>query len=203
MKGLTLWQIEMIPWYAFGGYWLITWLRVKPTKAKEPLASRLATIVPLVIAFELLFFPGLRVGPLRLRFLPEDQWIAWTGVAWTSLGAAVAIWARYCLGEYWSARVSLKEGHRIIRSGPYAYVRHPIYAGMGLGAVGTAIVVGEWRGVLAVALVLAVHSLKALREEALLLQEFGEEYVLYRRRTGFLIPRLWGGAGMDTQAGPT
>ena len=199
MKALTVWQVEMIPWYAFGAYWLITWLRVKPTRTKEPLASRLATIIPLVFAFELLFSNWLRVGPLRLRFLPEDQWIAWTGFALTCVGAVIAIWARYCLGEYWSARVSLKEGHRIIRSGPYASVRHPIYTGMGLGVIGTAMVVGEWRGVLAVALVLAVHSLKALREEALLIQEFGQEYVAYRRQTGFLVPRLWGGIGMDTQ----
>lgn len=203
MKPLTLWQIEMIPWYAFGLYWLITWLRVKPAKTKEPLAGRFATIVPLVFAFELLFSERLRVGPLGWRFLPADRWLAWTGVGVTCLGAAVAIWARYCLGEYWSSRVSLKEGHRIIRSGPYALVRHPIYTGMGLGVIGTAIVVGEWRGVLAVALVLAAHSFKALREEALLIQEFGGEYVAYRRSTGFLFPRMGSSAGMDTQAGRT
>ena len=203
MKSITLWHIEMIPWYAFGAYWLITWLRVKPAKTKEPLTGRLATIVPLVFAFELLFSDWLRVGPLRWRFLPPDQWLAWSGVALTAMGAAIAIWARYCLGEYWSARVSLKEGHRIIRSGPYAFVRHPIYTGMALGMIGTAIVVGEWRGVLAVALVLAAHSRKALREEALLIQEFGGEYVAYRRSTGFLFPRIGSGAGMDTQAGRT
>ena len=203
MKSVTLWQIEMIPWYVFGVYWLITWLRVKPAKTKEPLTGRLATIVPLVFAFELLFSHWLRVGPLRLRFLPADPWLAWIGVGVTCLGAAVAIWARYCLGEYWSSRVSLKEGHQIIRSGPYAFVRHPIYTGMGLGMIGTAIVVGEWRGVLAVALVLAAHSRKALREEALLIQEFGGQYVAYRRTTGFLLPRTGGRAGMDTQAGHT
>jgi protein-S-isoprenylcysteine O-methyltransferase Ste14 len=203
MKSITFWQIDMVPWYAFGAYWLITWLRVKPVKTKEPLAGRLATIVPLVFAFELLFSDWLRVGPLRMRFLPVDQWIAWSGVALTNVGAAIAIWARFCLGEYWSSRVSLKEGHRIIRSGPYAFVRHPIYTGMGLGVIGTAIVVGEWRGVLAIALVLAAHSRKALREEALLIQEFGAEYLAYRRSTGFLFPRIGGGAGMDTQAGHT
>lgn len=203
MKTVTLWQIEMIPWYAFGLYWLITWLRVKRTKVAESLVGRLATMVPLVLAFELMFSHWLRIGPLGIRFVPADVWIACLGVILTCVGAAVAIWARYCLGQYWSARVTLKEGHRLIRSGPYAYVRHPIYSGMLLGMIGTALVVGEWRGVLAVALVLAAHSFKALREEAFLIGEFGEEYASYRRSTGFLVPRFKGGVRMDTQAGRT
>ena len=111
---------------------------------------------------------------------------------------ALAIWARYAIGQFWSARVALKEGHQLICSGPYAVVRHPIYTGLFGAAAGAALVVGEWRGVLAVALLLAAHSRKALREESLLTSEFGEQYRNYRRSAGFLFPRLSGGAGMDT-----
>ncbi len=100
---------------------------------------------------------------------------------------------------YWSARVTLKEGHQLIRTGPYAFVRHPIYTGMFLGATGAALVAGEWRGIVAVILLLAAHSLKALREEALLTREFGDEYSYYRKHTGFLFPRLGGTASMDTR----
>lgn len=200
MKSLTPWQIEMIPWYAFGLYWVITWLRVKRTKVSERLGGRLATLVPIVFAFELMFSNRLRIGLLGIRFLPGDVWIAWLGVILTSLGAATAIWARFCLGQFWSSRVTLKEGHQLIRSGPYAYVRHPIYSGMLLGMIGTALVVGEWRGVLATALVLAGHSYKALREESLLIGEFGDEYASYRHSTGFLFPRFSVSAGMDTHA---
>ncbi len=190
---LTVWQIELIPWYVFVAYWAISWLRVKRTKTAESLNSRLATILPMVLVFELLFSNALRVGPLRLRFLPVEDWIVWSGIALTSLGVALAIWARYSIGQYWSARVTLKEGHRVIRSGPYAWVRHPIYTGMLLAAMGTALVIGEWRGVLAVTVMWAAHYRKALREEALLTRELGEEYVSYRRSTGFLFPRLWRG----------
>lgn len=190
MKTLTLWQIAMTPWYFFAAYWAISWLRVKRTKTAESVAQRLLTILPMVLAFELLFSRSLRIWPLRLRFLPAEDWIAWSGVALTSVGVAVAIWARYCIGQYWSARVTLKEGHRLIRSGPYAFVRHPIYTGMLLAAMGTALVIGEWRGVLAVVVILAAHSRKALREEKLMTAEFGEEYASYRRSTGFLFPRL-------------
>ena len=190
---LTVWQIELIPWSVFVAYWAISWLRVKRTKTAESLNSRLATILPMVLVFELLFSNALRVGPLRLRFLPVEDWIVWSGIALTSLGVALAIWARYSIGQYWSARVTLKEGHRVIRSGPYAWVRHPIYTGMLLAAMGTALVIGEWRGVLAVVVMWAAHYRKALREEALLTRELGEEYVSYRRSTGFLFPRLWRG----------
>ncbi|MGA2100114.1 MAG: isoprenylcysteine carboxylmethyltransferase family protein [Candidatus Sulfotelmatobacter sp.] len=200
MKILTPWQFDMIPWYVFATYWLIAWLRVKRTKVQESISDRLATIIPMVIAFELLFSSQLRFGPLGRRFIPAEAWIAQAGIALTSLGVAIAIWARYCLGQYWSARVTLKEGHRIIRSGPYAFVRHPIYTGMLLAASGTALVIGEWRGVLGVVVMLVAHSHKALREQALLTSELGEEYASYRRATGFLFPRFWRAAAIDTHA---
>jgi len=195
---VTTWQIELMPWYGIALYWAITWLRVRRTKAREKSADRLITLTAVALACNLLFANWLRIGPLRLRFLPQNPWITGAGIALTWQGAALAIWARYCIGQFWSARVALKEGHQLIRSGPYAVVRHPIYTGLFLAAAGTALVVGEWRGVLAVALLLAAHCRKARREEALLTGEFGAQYRHYRRRTGFLFPRLSAGGGMDT-----
>jgi protein-S-isoprenylcysteine O-methyltransferase Ste14 len=203
MKMLTLWRVELLPWYVFISYWVISGLNVKPTKAREKSVDRLVTVAVVVIAYELLFADWPRIGPLQERFVPQEPWIGWAGIALTFLGIGIAIWARHCLGAYWSARVTLKEDHRLIRSGPYAFVRHPIYTGMLLGTIGAALVAGEWRGILAVALLLAAHSRKALREESMLTREFGEQYAAYRRSTGFLFPRirLWSGAGMDTRAG--
>jgi protein-S-isoprenylcysteine O-methyltransferase Ste14 len=186
----TLWQIDMIPWFVFVAYWLITALRVRRTKASETDADRFATIAVLCVAYILLFTRKWRVGPLHLRFVPAEAWIAQMGIFLTCLGVAIAIWARRTIGEYWSARVTLKEDHRLISSGPYRSVRHPIYTGMLLATAGTALVIGEWRGVLALALILVAHSRKALREEALLTREFGDEYTAYREHTGFLFPGL-------------
>jgi protein-S-isoprenylcysteine O-methyltransferase Ste14 len=191
MQTPTLWQMELLPWYVFIAYWVISALRVKRTKLRETSRDRLVTLVVVVLAYELLFANWPPLGPLQRRFVPREAWIAWTGIAVTFVGIAIAIWARYCLGVYWSARVTLKEDHQLIRSGPYALVRHPIYTGMLLGTAGAALMAGEWRGVLAVALLLAAHSRKALREEALLTTEFGEEYASYRRSTGFLFPHFW------------
>jgi protein-S-isoprenylcysteine O-methyltransferase Ste14 len=200
MKTLTLWQIDLIAWYAFAAYWGITWLRVKRTKARETSVDRLITLVVVILAYNLLFANWIHIGWLRQRFLPADRWIGWLGVSLSFAGAAIAIWARYTIGEFWSARVTLKEGHQLIQSGPYAYVRHPIYTGMLTACVGTALVLGEWRGVLAVLLLLAAHSRKAMREESLLTSEFGSQYRIYRQQTGFLFPRLWFRHGMDTDA---
>lgn len=198
MKSLSIWQLELIPWYVFAGYWLVSWLGVKRTKAREKSVDRLITVAVVVTAYELLFAKWLRIGPLRLRFVPEEAWIAWVGIGVTWAGVLIAIWARYSIGVYWSARVTLKEGHQLIRSGPYAFVRHPIYTGMLVGCVGAALVVGEWRGIIAVVLLLAAHSRKAMREENLLTTEFGEQYRGYRQSTGFLFPRLRPRHGMDT-----
>jgi len=200
MKTVTLWQMELIPWWLFCAYWAISWLRVKRTKEREKSLDRLITVVVVVVAYNLLFANWPRIEMLRLRFVPDERWISWFGVALTWIGVAIAIWARYCLGVFWSARVTLKEGHRLIETGPYAYVRHPIYTGMLLGCIGTTLVIGEWRGVLAVVLLLAAHSRKALREERLLTREFGDEYIAYRRRTGFMFPRVFGAPGIDTRA---
>jgi protein-S-isoprenylcysteine O-methyltransferase Ste14 len=189
MPRLTAWQADLLPWYVFAAYWAVSAWRVKRTKAAEKPADRLATILAMVVVFLLLFRDKLRIGPLGWRFAAGGAWTNWGGVILTGLGVAAAIWARYCLGQYWSARVTLKQEHRLIQSGPYAYVRHPIYAGMLMAAIGTALVVGEWRGVLAVAVMLVTHSRKAAREEALLAGEFGNEYEEYRRHTGALFPR--------------
>lgn len=197
----NIWRIAVIPWYVFAAYWAITALRVKRTKAREKSADRIITVLVVVVAYELLFAHALRLGVLRTRFVPQEPWIAYVGIAVTCAGTAISIWARYTLGEYWSARVTLKEGHQLIRTGPYAFVRHPIYTGMLVATIGTALVVGEWRGVLAIALLVAAHSRKALREERLLTSEFGDQYSLYRQRTGFMFPRLGRKAGMASPAG--
>jgi protein-S-isoprenylcysteine O-methyltransferase Ste14 len=142
------------------------------------------------LAFVLLFAHRLDLGSLDLRFVPERTWLRASGILLTYLGAGIAIWARYSLGQYWSARVMLKVDHRLIRSGPYAYVRHPLYAGLLLAMVGTGLVVGEWRAVIGVVLGVLELSRKAAKEEALLATEFSEDYSEYRKHAGFLTPRF-------------
>jgi|SRR5579863_10108928 len=186
---MTLWQIDLVPWYVFLIYFGISALRVKPTKVSETPAKRILHLGPMLLAGFLLFSPSLRIGPLGARFVPGIPAVQYCGIGLTFLGAAIAIWARYRLGQYWSSRVTLKVDHQLIRSGPYAYVRHPLYTGLLVGIAGTALVLGEWRGVGAFMLALASFWRKAANEESLLSSEFGE-YTEYRRHTGFLMPRF-------------
>jgi protein-S-isoprenylcysteine O-methyltransferase Ste14 len=121
--------------------------------------------------------------------MPDTPTVRYFGILLLWAGVGFAIWARYHIGEYWSARVAVKEDHRVIDSGPYAHVRHPIYSGILLGLVGTALAVGNWRAVITFVVILVVLILKARAEEKLLTDQLGDSYVKYKKRTGMVIPR--------------
>lgn len=122
--------------------------------------------------------------------MPHSAEVAWLGVAITVAGIALAAWARQSLGENWSDKIVLKVDHQLVRNGPYAYLRHPIYSGVLLGIAGTALAVGEVRGILALVLLGSSYWVKAIREEKVLVSQFGDAFEDYRRSAGFLIPRL-------------
>jgi len=190
MKFMTVSNLELAPWYALLIYWALSALRLKRIKVSEEPGGRLWHILIMVLVFTLLYSDRFAFGPLGWRFVPESALVWAPGIVLTYLGAGLAIWARYSLGQYWSGRVTLKEDHQLIRVGPYAYVRHPIYSGLLLAMAGTAFVIGEWRGVIAVLLAVVELSRKAAKEEALLATEFGDQYREYRRQAGFLTPRF-------------
>jgi protein-S-isoprenylcysteine O-methyltransferase Ste14 len=127
---------------------------------------------------------------LGARFVPASDAAAWVGVALTGAGVAIAIWARWHLGANWSGVVTLKEGHELIRSGPYRTIRHPIYTGILVALLGTAVAAGEVRGLLAVAIAWLSFYTKARREESFLTQEFGDCFAEHTKRTGMFLPRF-------------
>ncbi len=178
------------PWLLLAGYWLVSAFRVRPTEKAEPAWSRFSTIAAVIVGIELLTGHWFLSQFLGSRFVPNLPGVRYAGICLVWLGVAIAMWARYHLGEYWSATVTIKIGHRIIESGPYGYIRHPIYSGILLGLVGTALAVGQWRQVGALLLILIVCLFKARREEGMLTAQLGETYQEYKRRTGMLIPRM-------------
>jgi len=100
----------------------------------------------------------------------------------------MAAWARRYLGTNWSSTVTIKEGHELVTAGPYAIVRHPIYTGLILAFVGTALAIGEWRAVLAAVLGVIAFWRKLSLEERWMREQFGERYQAYSRRVPALIP---------------
>jgi protein-S-isoprenylcysteine O-methyltransferase Ste14 len=140
------------------------------------------------VACVLLFSRWARVGVLGARLLPASDGTAWAGLCLTAAGCAFAVWARACLGANWSATVTRKQNHELVRGGPYAVVRHPIYAGLLLAVLGTALALGEVRGLAALALAFVGWFTKARTEERFLAEEFGDAYARYRREVKRLIP---------------
>ena len=190
MNSLISWNTVTSLWVIFCLYWVVSALRVRRTQQMEAAGRRFSTVAILVVAAFLIFARRVNLGILSRRFIPESETIKAASLVLVAVGVAIAIWARWHIGEYWSSRVVLKEDHHLIQSGPYARVRHPIYSGMLLAMIGTGLFVGEWRAILGVLLVFAAHWQKARREEKLLASEFGPVYQDYCGRTGSLIPRL-------------
>jgi protein-S-isoprenylcysteine O-methyltransferase Ste14 len=178
-------------WVAFGVYWLIAARRVKAARTTESPIYRIFRLLLLVITFTLLFAEWTAVGCLGRHFFPQTQLLARIGFASALAGMGIAIWARMSLGQYWSDKIVLKVDHQLVRSGPYARMRHPIYSGVLLGVAGSALVVDEWRGVLALLLLLANYTVKAKREDAILAEAFAQDFEVHKKSAGFLLPRLF------------
>jgi len=179
-------------WILFGLYWLVSALKLKKTKRRESWGQRLVYVLPLAAAFGLLFRPEARHGWLGTRFVPAGPVTEWAGVLLTAAGVAIAFWARWHLGANWSGVVTLKEGHELIRTGPYRTIRHPIYTGILLGLLGTIVVTGEVGGLLGVAIAWASFYWKARREESFLRQEFGDKFGTHAKETGMFLPKIVG-----------
>jgi len=125
------------------------------------------------------------------RFVPMSLPVIYGGVALTVAGLALALCVRFYLGGNWSAQVELKRDHQLIRTGPYAIVRHPIYSGFMLAALGTAFVYGELHELLAFVLILIAWTWKSRLEEAFRVAQFGSEYDQYRKQVKGVIPFVW------------
>jgi len=175
-------------WIGWLIYWCVAARDVKNTVRTESLSSRLLHIVPLILAVLLLVAQKVPVALLRERFLPLAEWPFWLGLLITAAGMLLSVWARLHLGRNWSGLVTIKEGHELITSGPYALVRHPIYTGLLMAFLGTAVAIGDWRGLLALAMATVALWRKLRFEERWMRQEFGDAYAVYSRRVAALVP---------------
>ena len=174
-------------WAAAALYWTAP---VKAAQSGEFKWYRPLRLVVLAATFALLFWHATGVGGLGKRFLPTTLVFGLVGFALALGGMAITLWARFVLGQFWSDRVIVQADHQLIRTGPYAHLRHPIYSGVLLGVLGTALVVGEWRGLLAFVLLLINYAIKAQREERILAERFQDQFQEHKMHAGFFLPRL-------------
>ncbi|HVV63389.1 MAG TPA: isoprenylcysteine carboxylmethyltransferase family protein [Pseudolabrys sp.] len=175
-------------WLIWLAYWIFAAIGAKETQREEGLRSRLSHNVPIVIGGVLLGWPNVAGVALEQRFLPRSLVGFWIEVALIAAGLGFAIAARVWLGGNWSGSVTIKKGHELVRSGPYALVRHPIYTGLLLALVGTALAVGKWRALVALPLFAFAIYRKMTVEERFMSEQFGGAYARYRAQVPALIP---------------
>lgn len=178
-----LWTIWMVAW-------LVAARWTAKTVVRQSVAARLTHGLLVSAGALLLFGRTGTLGPLVRPLFPPAPWTAWTGVALCAVGLGFAGWARVLIGRFWSGGVVLKADHALIRVGPYALTRHPIYSGLLLALTGTALVRDSLGGLLGLALLFAGAVVKLQQEERLLLEHFGSAYEIYRAEVPALIPRI-------------
>lgn len=177
-------------WLVWALFWGAAALRTKRTQRTESIASRAAHIGPLLVAAWLLAAPRQAWPPLQARLPFASEAAPWVGAVLALLGFALTLWARVHLGGNWSGIVTVKQGHELVRSGPYAWVRHPIYAGLLAMLAGTALAIGQVRGLLALLIAFAALWRKLRLEERWMHETFGGAYDDYCRDVKALLPGL-------------
>ena len=188
-----LWFYESffpVVWIVFVLYWQIKATDTKATQRLEPAASRILRVLIFLIAIVLLSIPHIPLPWLYVQLWPPGYWPFWLGAAVTVAGLLFAVWAREHLGTNWSRSVTIKQGHELITTGPYAVVRHPIYTGILTGFLGMAIAISQVRGFIVFVLIFLVFWLKLRMEEEWMRSQFGETYATYARKTAALVPYL-------------
>jgi len=174
-------------WIIFILYWLVTATRAKATAEHQSPASAMAHRIPVGLSFVLLISRGLP-SPMNQLIIPHTALTFVSGAVICVLGLLICIWARRTLAGNWSSDVTFKQGHELIRTGPYRFVRHPIYTGILAMCLATAIEAGQLRCWIALILMGTGFWIKLSQEERLMLRHFPETYPLYKKQVKALVP---------------
>jgi len=181
--------------YALWAAWVVSWIVAVAWSNRTEKRDAIWT----ELLFRVLFYAGLI---LLFAFSPASGYYArtqlwhfgeamnWISVLLTAAGFLFTWWARIHLGRLWSDQVVKKAGHHVVDTGPYRFVRHPIYSGLILSAWATAIETGTSFALLGAAMVTLAFYIKARREERFLRAELDSAYDVYARKTAMLVPFL-------------
>lgn len=178
-------------WIGFIVYWLVAAIGVKKPIRRTAWWQRYLTRAVIIAAVVLsLRAARFRQALERMATGQHSPEVQAAGLALCACGLAFAVWARLHLGRNWGQPMTLKEGHELVTTGPYRYVRHPIYTGILAGSAGSWLVIGTpWLLALAVTGVYFVIS--ARTEEKIMAERFPQQYPEYKKRTKGLVPFMW------------
>jgi protein-S-isoprenylcysteine O-methyltransferase Ste14 len=170
-----------VGWAAFWLYWLVAAFSMKRGRVRWSREFRVrAVLIAILIVV-------VRLGAFRGHGVHSDPLRAGIGLALFAAGLAFAIWARVHIGRNWGTPMTEKDDPELVTSGPYRLVRHPIYSGILLAGIGTAVGLSWW-WLVAVALAGIYFVYSATVEERFLTEEFPDAYPAYKRSTKMLVP---------------
>jgi protein-S-isoprenylcysteine O-methyltransferase Ste14 len=174
----------------FSVYWSKEAKNSKPAESSESKASRTFHLIVLNAGVLLLIF-SFNLPGFRKPILPASPILRAIGVVVELAGFALAIWARRTLGSNWSGEVRIATGHQLVRTGPYQWIRHPIYTAVLAMYVGILMVSGEVHAIVGLAMIVLAYLRKIRMEESILAAQFGEEFLAWRRDTWALAPPVY------------
>jgi protein-S-isoprenylcysteine O-methyltransferase Ste14 len=183
--------VEKAMWFATFIYWLISSFFVKKSVKKQSGWERIWYVLCLLLAFSLLFGDYFSLPFLDMPILLQNYYWKISGMLLCAAGLIFAIMARIRLGENWSGRITIKENHELIQSGPYAITRNPIYTGFLLAFIGSSMSLGLLKGYLGIFILFFYFLIKISREEAYMQEAFGEKYRVYKKKVKRLIPVIY------------
>ena len=181
------WFILVICWGGLGLFWAIGWVY---NLWKAPVVQRRTTFLPLwILSIALVWLATMFLRHNTLAFMTLTMpWLQITGAVLLISATAFTFWARWVLGTMWAAVAEIKEGHQLRTEGPYRITRHPIYTGLIGMLLGSLLIAGFGIWVLYFIVGLIAVIIKAISEERLLKETFGEQYTQYQQRVPRLIP---------------
>jgi protein-S-isoprenylcysteine O-methyltransferase Ste14 len=141
----------------------------------------------LLIALIVLLVRNPSWGP-KLRF-PLPFWLRWAGIALGLASLGLWTWTHVALGTLWSAPLQLRTHHRVVTSGPYWRIRHPMYTAFLSWATSLGLVIANWVAIVFVVWAAVIIVARVPREEQMMLERFGEEYREYMKKTGRFLPK--------------
>jgi protein-S-isoprenylcysteine O-methyltransferase Ste14 len=175
-------------WILWLMYWIVAARSTFETARREDFASRLSHHGLLIMGGIILGIPHILGAALERRFHGSTPAWRLASAGLVAIGLAFAVAARLWLGRNWSAEVTIKRGHELVRRGPYAMVRHPIYSGVVLALAGTALAIGNARALIGLTFLVAGFIRKLTIEERFMSQQFGDAYAQYRAQVPAIIP---------------
>ncbi len=148
-----------------------------------------ARVVAFFLLIALLVLYALNSPWMRALSIPLPGWLRWAGFALGLASLALWTWTQAALGKEWSPQLQLREEHHLVTTGPYARVRHPLYTAMLGWGTALALVTANWVFVFLAVAVIAGLAARVPKEEQMMIEEFGDQYREYMKKTGRFFPK--------------